>query len=113
MGVYNHNNYLQALFLTNLRAIPDSLTPFTSLTPQVRQQLELLMETESLPVQWEEFTSLSLTNGLFEAGFVGLGALEEKIDDMVIEKEGERGVGEEKREGGMVLVFSSLCDVPM
>ncbi len=74
---------LQKSFLDGLRNLSSHLAPFTSLSPGVRQQLGVLMGAESLPVRWEELSSLSLTRGLFNASFAGLGALERKIQNMV------------------------------
>lgn len=65
--------------LRNLTAID----PFTSLSPRAQRQLSLLRRAESVPVQWAEFTSLTLTQGLFAEEFIGLEPLGMKLHTMV------------------------------
>lgn len=76
----------QRSFYNSLRNISSTVTDFAALSPRARQQLELLQEAESLSVQWEDFLSLSLANGLLDTGFVGLDRLARKIQAMVSSK---------------------------
>lgn len=72
----------QSAYTENMKSISQTIGRLSLLPPIPQSQLQLLGNTSSLPVRWEDYTSLS-TGSLFQEGFVGVGQLNNLLKAMV------------------------------
>ena len=72
----------QSAYIENMKSISQTIGELSLLPPTTQSQLQLLHNASSLPVRWEDYTSLS-TASLFQEGFVGVGGLRNLLGAMV------------------------------